>query len=495
MNDKDSRHVVAYVSVMRPILLLFLLLLAAAEPPVRSGPLLECDGAGCVGVELSALRLQGRQTDLRRMVDVAPSALPLDRPLMVRIVAMASSEVRWNGALIGRNGVPGPDAASEQAGQFAVRFIIPPGLVRAGGNRLDIRLSAQHLWLPVLRPVHLIEVMRYDGDALTGLSDYLPALLALGALIAVGIYFAAAFATAREGGALLLALAAAAASLQLLAEVSRAFIAYDYPWHLARVSAIALLAAATSLCLVGYAVRRFAPAWRRTLLPAAGLATVAGLLLPPWFDIKAMSAILVGAVATAVCAGHAIRARGPGALAALAASLGTVALMAWELTDFLDRAWFILLAVVLVALAAEQAKLVRRARAERDAEVRRAADLAERLARAERSGEPILSLKDGARSHRVAEGDLLYLRAADDYCEAVTVSGGTLLVTMTLSQLLGRLPAGFVRVHKSYAVNLAHVTGSNPRAGGGRLLRLSSGAEVPVGRTYGPAVAQALVAS
>ena len=175
----------------------------------------------------------------------------------------------------------------------------------------------------------------------------------------------------------------------------------------------------------------------------------------------------------------------------MAAALAIMLLMAWFLTDFLDHAWFLLLAVILVALVAEQVRSLRLARAERDAEAKRAATLAERLVRAEREGEPILALKDGARTHRVVESDILYLRAADDYAEAVLADGRELLVTMTLARLLATLPPRFVRVHKSYAVNRGRVAGVAPRPGGGRVLSLSDGSEVPVGRAYAGAVAEA----
>ena len=69
------------------------------------------------------------------------------------------------------------------------------------------------------------------------------------------------------------------------------------------------------------------------------------------------------------------------------------------------------------------------------------------------------------------------------------VDGRTLLVTANLSALLAGLPGGFVRIHKSHAVNRAHVTGAAPRPGGGTLLLMSDGSEIPVGRTYAAAVA------
>lgn len=140
-------------------------------------------------------------------------------------------------------------------------------------------------------------------------------------------------------------------------------------------------------------------------------------------------------------------------------------------------------------LVAEQIRNSRRIRLERDAESKRAAALAERLSRAEREGEPILVLKSGSQVHRVAESDVVYVQAADDYCDVVLASGRRLLVTMNLTGFLATMSPRFVRVHKSYGVNRAHVTGAKPKAGGGRNLVLSNQATVPVGRSYGAAVA------
>jgi DNA-binding LytR/AlgR family response regulator len=478
---------------VRPILaLLALLFLAAAAGPARVqvGPLMECAGRSCAPVGLMELDLQGREAILVRTVDVPSDALPLERPLMVRIVAMASAEVRWNGTVVGRNGIPNATAAAETPGRFLASFIVPPHLVRPGANDVRIRLSAHHLWLPVRRAVHVVEIVPYESEELTGLDDYLPALLALGALLAGFIYFATSFASERGRSALLLALAAAAAIVQLLAEVSRAFLAYSYPWHLARVSLVALAAAAASVLLAAYAARRFAPEWQRTVTVAIGGAAAVSLVVLPWYDIKAMSAIFAGLIACAICA---IRGWSrPNARFALAFAAFGIALLAWQLTSFLDRGWFLLLAALFVALIAEQVQKLRRTRVERDSETRRAAALGERLAEAERQGEPILALKDGSSTRRVAAGDLVYLRGADDYCEAVLADGRTLLVTQTLSRLLSTRPPGFLRVHKSYAVNRAHVAALAPKPGGGRMLRMSDGADIPVGRSYGAAVADAL---
>jgi hypothetical protein len=277
--------------------------------------------------------------------------------------------------------------------------------------------------------------------------------------------------------------------LQLVAEVLRTFISYTYPWHLARVTAIAVLAAVTAVLIAAYAARRFAPRWRRAAPLATAAVAAASVVILPWFDLKALAAILAGALALGACAARGRVDRRPGATAGIAAALACPGLMAWQLTGFLDRAYYLLLAVLLVALVAEQVGNLRRARAERDLQTARAAALAERLARAERQGEAIVQLKDGTRIHRVAEGDILSIRAADDYCDVRLVDGRMLLVTLTLARLLESLPDRFGRIHKSHAVNRHHVTALGLRHGGGRELILSDGSKVPVGRRYGAAVA------
>ncbi len=478
--------------------LLSWLLIAAAAPVVAPGPVQLCAlpalavGA-CQEADLTTLRPGEGEIVLARAVEIRPEALPLDRPIAVTIVAMASSELHWNGVPIGRNGVPGADAAGERPGLFIASFIVPAQLLRPGRNLVTARLSAHHLWLPVQRPIHEFEVGPYLGEELPGVSTYLPALLVLGALAGAFIYFAAAaFSERRNPAPLLLALVAAAAMLQLAIEVSRAFVAYTYPWHLARVSLIAILAAATAVAAAAYAAHRFSHERRRLLVRSTAAAALLSLVLIPWYDLKALGAILAAAIAIALCGARGVRRGQRDGWLALAFAAAIPLLIAWQLTGFLDRAWFILLAIFLVALVAEQVRSLRRARAERDAESRRAAALAERLARAEREGEPVLALKDGSRTHRVAESDILFIRAADDYCEAVLVDGRAILVTMTLSRLLATLPERFVRVHKSYAANRAHVAGTAPKAGGGRVLKISNGTEVPVGRTYSERVAAAL---
>ena len=76
------------------------------------------------------------------------------------------------------------------------------------------------------------------------------------------------------------------------------------------------------------------------------------------------------------------------------------------------------------------------------------------------------------------------LGAARRYRPVRRGDGRTILVTATLARLLATLPDGFVRVHKSYAVNKSRVAARTPRPGGGRQLLLDDDTRIPVGRTY-----------
>lgn len=491
MNGRTRGPPPAYdVAMLRRLLLLALLLLpaaASAGPAIEVGDIRACAPAKpCEAVDLQAFALAGREVVIEREVRISPAALPLPRPLMVYIFAMSSSEIRWNGVTIGRNGVPGPDAERETPGRFIATFTVPAALVRPGVNKVEARLSAHHLWLPVRRPVHVFDVGYYESPQLPGLTGYLPALLALGALAAAALYFgAAAWLDRRDRQALLLAAIAVAAMLQLGVETLRAFVSYAYPWHLVRVAAVALLAAVTAVLIAVYATRRFEPAWTRAAPALTAAVSLAGLIFIPWYDLKAIAAIAAGALALLACAGSGARRRVPGAKAAIGFALLLFALIAWQRTDFLDQSYYVALAAMLVALVGEQLLVLRQTRRAGEREALRADALEERLKEA--AAEPadrIARLKDGARTHQVPEAQILFVRAADDYCEARLADGRTLLVTLSLSRLHQTLSERFVRIHKSYSVNAAYVAALGPRPGGGKQLTLADGTILPVGRAY-----------
>jgi len=91
-------------------------------------------------------------------------------------------------------------------------------------------------------------------------------------------------------------------------------------------------------------------------------------------------------------------------------------------------------------------------------------------------------VKDGTRVHIIPVGQLEYAEAQDDYV-ALHSGGKNYLKQQTISSLEESLdPGKFVRVHRSFLINLEHVSKIEPYTKDSRLAILASGAQVPVSR-------------
>jgi two-component system LytT family response regulator len=91
-------------------------------------------------------------------------------------------------------------------------------------------------------------------------------------------------------------------------------------------------------------------------------------------------------------------------------------------------------------------------------------------------------IKDGAKVHIVPVAKVDYLEAQDDYV-AVHSAGKSYLKQQTISSLESGLdPARFIRIHRSYIVNLERVTKLEPYTKESRVVVLADGTQLPVSR-------------
>lgn len=91
-------------------------------------------------------------------------------------------------------------------------------------------------------------------------------------------------------------------------------------------------------------------------------------------------------------------------------------------------------------------------------------------------------IKDGTRIQIITVDQLDYAEAQDDYI-ALHSAGKTHLKQQTISSLEASLdPARFVRVHRSYLVNLDRVTKIEPYTKDTRLVILTDKSQIPVSR-------------
>jgi len=93
-----------------------------------------------------------------------------------------------------------------------------------------------------------------------------------------------------------------------------------------------------------------------------------------------------------------------------------------------------------------------------------------------------LVVKDGTKVTIITVGKLDYAEAQDDYVALVT-QGKKHLKQQTIAGLEACLnPANFVRIHRSYIVNLERVVRIEPHAKESRIAILTDGARLPVSR-------------
>ncbi len=87
-------------------------------------------------------------------------------------------------------------------------------------------------------------------------------------------------------------------------------------------------------------------------------------------------------------------------------------------------------------------------------------------------------IQDGKNIYKISFDDLLYLEGFGEYVKVVTVSK-THLVRDSLSDFEQKLPGGhFLRIHKSYIVNLGKITGYSSAH------IMLKNIELPIGRIY-----------
>jgi two-component system, LytTR family, response regulator len=92
-------------------------------------------------------------------------------------------------------------------------------------------------------------------------------------------------------------------------------------------------------------------------------------------------------------------------------------------------------------------------------------------------------VRDGARVHVIPVGRLDYVEAQDDYV-CLHAEGKRFLKEQTMAEIEATLdPACFVRIHRSYILNIERLTRVEPYGKDSRVAILTGGARLPVSRT------------
>ena len=396
-------------------------------------------------------------------------------PQGVFIKAFAASTVFWDGRLIGRNGKPADSAAQEVPGLRDSVVAIPAALATPGVHRLQLQTSTMRSPLKLASPIVSVSVGPFEGPLQPALRNYLPALLTFGGILIAALYLGFLAWTQKRLGPLSSLFAAALfVTAQLAAESSRAFVAFLYPAQVVRLEVVLLCACGFAVSMTVYLLNRFELEARAIILALlAGLILVVAVAASA-LDQKVAWAILCGvAICTTLCA-RAVQQRRPGALLVLSMLAVCLGLGLAFPATFLDRDFYLWALLFLFGLSIQETQ-----RAYGGAGV----------ASSPTEVSP-LWVGSGSTRHLVLGANIVRLAAADDYTEVFIAGAPSVLHPEPLHKVLKRLPQGFVRVHRSHAINLAHL--ESFRRGSRSSVTLSDQSVAPVSRRCVPSLLAAI---
>lgn len=392
-----------------------------------------------------------------------PQQLP-SAPLAFSMSGLFSAELYWNGELIGRKGRPAADAEREIAGSIDRSIPIPERLLSRTDNRWALKISSNHKGYRAPSAVQRLEIGPYRGPT-RQLTYYLPALLVSGGILAC-LFVALGRATSSERPrAVWLAASSGFLLAALGSEISRSVLNYSYDWHVVRqVTTLAMLGAHCACLLAAEltGVDRSARRKLKLLIGTAATLAFAGILLGSGFDRKmefVLGASYLALVGSAVLNSGAHRVPNPVMAVAAAAAL----LLILRQANFLDAG------VYAFGVAFIAGGLVRGpARAAEAAPVKQERP---RL---------LLSFRG---MERLVDWDAVYcIRASGNDCEILLRGGHSLCDSRGLGKLLESAPPTFLRVHKSFAVNLCRVRAIERLNRGSHVVVLEDGSKAPLSR-------------
>jgi two-component system, LytTR family, response regulator len=101
-----------------------------------------------------------------------------------------------------------------------------------------------------------------------------------------------------------------------------------------------------------------------------------------------------------------------------------------------------------------------------------------------------LSVKMGDRVIFIPIDEISFLEATEKYVDVHTVQGKKYLVDKSLTTLEGRLPHGFVRIQRSYIIQLAHVVEAHRHFNSRYIFQMKGGQRIVSGKSYYPVIQQ-----
>lgn len=449
----------------------------------------------CAAVRFHDIDPQGRElwlhTDIPDRVLVALH----NKPLGLYLMGKAASIVYLNGEIIGKNGQPNSSAKTEIVGNMDHVFYLPRKLLKGQKNTLIIHLSGHKSYVDLSYPMHFIGLGVFGDSKRFVQSHSALGLIFLGMFVLSSIYFGSlVLRVDNKRDPSLLFLMSFFAGTQLAIEISRGLVNYEYPTHDLRLICISLFALCFGLSLLTLLSHKFAGAHKLHWIYGGALLTSIFVLMFPGFDIKTTLAIVVPILISFILiivhlnnqfSWNAVR-----YLAVLGMFMCTVSI---TFQYFHELVFYFIVAILLGYLFVQQANDYSMELESAQAEKSLRAKLEFKLEQMQQQQKSeTLNIHSAGKIEKIATQDIFYCKASGDYVEIYQQSR-ELLYSGSLKGITEQLPTIFVRVHRSYVVNLDKVL-SLKRDGENGYLVLSNNAQIPVSRRMMPQVKESLSA-
>ena len=451
----------------------------------------------CQQARLYELDPQGKMIWVLLKFDRPDAWDAIDGPVGLFIFAKASSEAYLNGVPLGSNGKPSPDA-NEDPGAIDFVYSIPDGLIQDVDNELVLKLSATHSMVSLDYPFHMLAFGQY-GDP----KEFVQRFSALGLILlgafAVGfVYFSVlGFGKKAPRDYRLFAALCLLAGLQLGAEIARGLVSYSYPLHDVRLVVVTIFSLLFGLSFLGYSSLRIAGEAAAHWVYIGAILTLLAVIFVSGYDTKTTAGVLVPlTVGLFQHVFYWYRSRESEILKWFVLQLTVVLTILFNESSFHEILHFVFIGVLLIFLFFQQAREQQRNQAQLQLDRELISKLEFQLAQnAEQRESAKIEVSMAGRSEFVSSTDITHCAAAGDYVELHLKDGAQKLYSGSLRQLEDLLPATFLRVHRSYLVNLSQVVSIESKSkdeGRTAEVFMASGEQVPVSRRLLPSVRESL---
>lgn len=431
-------------------------------------------------------------------IELDKAFMQRQKPLALFVFGKMSSEVYFNNQLLGNNGTPSHIEENEFPGNMDTRFYVPPQLIKEGNNEVVIYASSHHGLLTLYSPLHFIGLAEYNEPASFFQRDLMISLSLLGALLLGSLYIAMmVYQSEDKKVTALMLLMSVFASVQLFMELFRTLVNYSYPVHDLRLIMIVLSAFGFGLAFLAFTLEKFKIKNAKIWLLFGGGLTALSMNVYPGFDGKTTLALLLPALINFGISVFVYRqSKTKENLIYCFLFLGLSITIVLTFNQFHSLYFYYIVTIVMALLISLKAKELIIEKTKRKEEEEQLLKLKFKLEQvSQQTNSTKLTVKSAGKTHILVTEDILYCKASGDYVDLQMKNKQHHLFHGTLKHLESQLPPSFLKVHRSYLVNLNEVFSINSSKNGsstsGQLI-LTTGDDIPVSRRILPQVKAAV---